>query len=97
MGQSREEGEYEESIQSNTFLTWNTILYGKVTKSRQHNTQENQEVKLFPASDHNAARNRLRQVCITKINIKHKNVQQKIFSDLKCNATYQHPKMRPYA
>ena len=64
------------------YLIRNTILYGRVTKT-QHDTQENQEVKPFPASDHKAARNRLRNVSITKVNMKHKNGQQKIFGGLK--------------
>ena len=31
--------------------------YGKQTKTQKHNTQENEEVKHYPACDHKAARN----------------------------------------
>ena len=41
--------------------------FGKVTK---HNTHDSQEVSLFPAGDHKAARNR--HDGIIKTNVKHK-------------------------
>ena len=50
----KEEGKDQESIQSDTTLP--RTPYGKETKNI--NIQESQEVRLFPAGDHMAARNR---------------------------------------
>ena len=39
--------------------------YGKVTKTRKHNTKESQEVNTFPAGDHKVARNRQESITNT--------------------------------
>ena len=50
------------------YLTRNTI-WENDKNTRKHNKQESQEVSLFPAGGHKAARNR--QDGITKINMTH--------------------------
>ena len=54
--ESKEEGKYQESIQSNT--TPDIGHHEKVTKSQKHYIQESQEVSTFPAGAHKDSRNR---------------------------------------
>ena len=60
MYESKEEGKDQESIQSSTTPDWVTrnTMYGKVTNTRKHNTQDSQEVNLFLSGAHTAARNK---------------------------------------
>ena len=66
---SKEEGKYQESIQSSTALTQDTVRESDKT-TRKHQIQESQEASPFPSGDHKAARNR--QDSMAKTNTKHK-------------------------
>ena len=64
--QSKEEGKYQESIQSMTDLIQDTTWLSDKDTLRKDHIQESQEVSPFPAGDHKAAMNRKDSMTDTK-------------------------------
>ena len=54
--QTKEEGKYQESIQSSSTLDPETV-WESDRKTRKHHIQDSQEVSHFPTGDHKATRN----------------------------------------